>query len=238
MQLPVAHPDCEACELHLTAKSVGIGTEWVEGSLPQHVDHDCVFVVGQNPGFYEDEKNRPFVGPSGDIIRKGYLTGIRLISIKDALGDVIHPARCSTYLTNGVRCHTPNNALPVWTKHCKPCKSHLHADLEALNEMHANAKHRAILCVGGLASSVVLCLLLEAEKKQVTQKACFSRQNETHKYKGVKWNIFHTYHPANVARVPANAKAVHGHLQILHDWFNDEAPQKHPLLLVKPRVPR
>ena len=98
--------ECTKCELHEQAKSVGIKTHLYSSLRPDESIGNYSFVgkkilvVGQNPGWNEDQVNQPFVGRSGQILKKAYFGGIDLTS------------RCTVWLGNGVRCHTTNNETP------------------------------------------------------------------------------------------------------------------------------
>ena len=54
-----------------------------------------IFYIGQSPGQREDDKNKPFVGPTGAILQDA----------TESIGIAWH----DTYRTNAVKCHPPNN---------------------------------------------------------------------------------------------------------------------------------
>ena len=54
--------------------------------------------IGEGPGFYEDQQGRPFVGPSGQVLKE-LLASIDL-------------SREQVYITNMVKCRPPNNRDP------------------------------------------------------------------------------------------------------------------------------
>ncbi|MFL6353489.1 MAG: UdgX family uracil-DNA binding protein [Bryobacteraceae bacterium] len=60
-RLRTAAPDCRGCELYQRA------TQVVFGEGPQNAK---VVMVGEQPGDEEDQKGRPFVGPSGRLLSK------------------------------------------------------------------------------------------------------------------------------------------------------------------------
>lgn len=66
-----------------------------------------VMLVGEGPGFYEDQQGRPFVGPAGKLL--GQLLGLSGL------------AREQVYITNVVKCRPPENRdpLPVEVEACR-----------------------------------------------------------------------------------------------------------------------
>lgn len=79
--------DCNKCEMRQYANRV----VWGSGSIKD------IVLIGEAPGFEEDEKGVPFVGASGKLLRK-------------ALGNL------DPYITNVVKCHPPNNRTPDKTE--------------------------------------------------------------------------------------------------------------------------
>ena len=111
------HPDCTRCELHEQANSVGMKTHLHSQLTEDPGEGDILLVIGQNPGFHEDRVNQPFVGRSGEILKKAYFGGVDLTS------------RCTVWLGNGVRCHTENNQTPK-PRHYVECNQYLIQDLQ------------------------------------------------------------------------------------------------------------
>jgi DNA polymerase-1 len=102
--------NCKACGLHAFAHTV-----CVDGDGPKDAD---ILVVGQNPGHKEDQQGRPFIGPSGYIL-KGQL----------AKADI--DMRTVRY-TNLVRCISPDNREPT-AKEIKACKPYLDAEIKLVD---------------------------------------------------------------------------------------------------------
>lgn len=100
---------CTACPLHMYAKTV-----CVPGDGPKRPD---ILVIGQNPGQQEDRQGRPFIGPSGKILK-------RQLEKAALIPDV------TVRFTNIVRCVTPNNREPS-AKEIKACKPYLDAEIAA-----------------------------------------------------------------------------------------------------------
>ena len=80
--------NCTRCELHLGARNVCIDGEGEE--------NPALLIVGQNPGALENREDRPFIGPSGQIIRK-----------------ILARVDVGWRLTNAVRCFTAANRQPT-----------------------------------------------------------------------------------------------------------------------------
>ncbi len=218
--------DCKQCELHETANSVCIATEWVRDSLLPNPNTPAVVFIGQNPGYHEDKANRPFVGKSGKMMRGPYLTGIDLRN------------RAAVYLTNIVRCFTPNNATPGWKKHIMPCYKYTVDDLIEIRNAHWDAEV-AVVCIWARSSDAAFRLIFNTDSKQVTQKAAFSRQREQVSIKGVgDFVLFHTFHPSYVVNYnPDAAYGVHGHMQILSDWLAGVSPTISEPVIIDPITP-
>jgi uracil-DNA glycosylase family 4 len=103
-------------------KSPGVPTEAVPTTHPAPpADHPVVVLVGQNPGTLEDQTNRPFVGPSGTLVREVYITPLL--------------PRAHVYLTNAARCATAPEVDPP-AKSFRQCIGHTVADLRLIRAAH------------------------------------------------------------------------------------------------------
>jgi DNA polymerase len=81
--------DCRRCQLHEGRKHIVFG----EGN------HDArLMLVGEGPGFEEDVKGRPFVGPAGQLLTK--------------ILKAIYLERKAVYICNIVKCRPPGNRNP------------------------------------------------------------------------------------------------------------------------------
>lgn len=58
---------CERCSLRAYRQNVVVGEPWINGD---HDGHPLILFVGEAPGAVEDATGRPFVGPSGKILRE------------------------------------------------------------------------------------------------------------------------------------------------------------------------
>ena len=80
---------CRKCDLHYSRKKA------VPGEGPSNAD---IMLIGEGPGFYENEQGRPFVGAAGKFLEE------LLSSIGFKREDV--------FITNIVKCRPPNNRDP------------------------------------------------------------------------------------------------------------------------------
>lgn len=87
LQQCVAH--CTACPLHLTRTQTVFGTGSHQAKL---------MIIGEAPGFYEDQQGKPFVGCAGQL----------LTAMIKAMGYT----RDEVYIANILKCRPPNNRDP------------------------------------------------------------------------------------------------------------------------------
>lgn len=80
---------CRACALHLTRSCAVVGSGSQQAKL---------MIVGEAPGFYEDQQGEPFVGKAGELL-EAILYSIAL-------------TRQDVYITNVLKCRPPNNRDP------------------------------------------------------------------------------------------------------------------------------
>ena len=81
---------CTACDLCKRR------THAVPGEGPENA---AIMLVGEGPGFHEDQQGRPFVGPAGKFL--------------DELLNSIGYNRSDVYITNVVKCRPPENRDPL-----------------------------------------------------------------------------------------------------------------------------
>ncbi len=99
---------CTRCLLHKGR------TKAVPGEGPQHPK---VLLIGEGPGFHEDQQGRPFVGAAGQFLEE--LLG--LIGFK----------REEVYITNVVKCRPPGNRDPQ-PDEIEACRAFLDRQIELL----------------------------------------------------------------------------------------------------------
>jgi hypothetical protein len=275
-----SHPTCTACALSSTPGVVSIGTPTVfESSLPPSPETPAVLIIGQNPGYEENLANEPFVGSSGLLLRGGYILPsnprLRVPPSPETehmpgayLDGVPLRSVCSIYLSNAVRCWTPGNSTPVWSKHTKHCFHHTIADLLSICRLHRRV---SILCISALAVSSVSLLLL-GHKKSLSQRDSFKWQGHTVSLRfstlasrisctpspppapgllsellaadaaanteTYSVSLFSTYHPAYCLRDMNVLHAVESHLHILRNSILGTAPTVTRPTIVPFRGPR
>ncbi|MEA2641782.1 MAG: uracil-DNA glycosylase [Chloroflexota bacterium] len=100
---------CRLCKLG-TGKARG-----VPGEGNPHAD---VMMVGEAPGFYEDQQGRPFDGPAGQLL--------------DELQKVAGMARKDVFITNVVKHRPPGNRDPE-ADELEACDAYLKAQIAAIH---------------------------------------------------------------------------------------------------------
>jgi DNA polymerase len=100
---------CEKCGLHFSRKKA------VPGEGPAHTE---IMLIGEGPGFYENEQGRPFVGASGEFL--------------SALLGKINLKREQVFITNVVKCRPPGNRDPL-PEELSACSDYLDRQIDALN---------------------------------------------------------------------------------------------------------
>ncbi len=110
--------NCKACSLYAGARTVCI-----DGYGPKDAD---VLIVGQNPGQQEDRDGKPFIGPSGKILKaQAAKAGLDNLKVR---------------YTNIVRCLTPGNREPTAkeiTKAYRKLAAKFHPDRYKETDAHA-----------------------------------------------------------------------------------------------------
>jgi uracil-DNA glycosylase family 4 len=139
----VRNANCSLCPLHAGARTV-----CVAGDGPRDAD---ILVVGQNPGYQEDRVGKPFVGPSGRILR-GELA-------KAGLGTLFGK---KVRYTNAVRCLTPSDRPPT-AKEIKACKPYLDAEIKLIDPKY-------IVPLGALATKAVAKAKVSTAHGQMIEK--------------------------------------------------------------------
>lgn len=99
------NPKCKRCSLH-----AGANTVCLAGEGSEHAD---VMFVGEAPGAEEDQRGRPFIGKSGQLLRREIE--------RNGLGEV--------YISNVVKCRPEANRQPT-PQEIKACKEYLFEEIE------------------------------------------------------------------------------------------------------------
>jgi uracil-DNA glycosylase family 4 len=101
--------DCQRCSLHHTRKKS------VPGEGPASAQ---VMLIGEGPGFFENEQGRPFVGPAGKFL--------------DELLQNAGLKRQDVFIGNVVKCRPPGNRDPE-PEELAACGEYLQQQIDAIN---------------------------------------------------------------------------------------------------------
>ena len=100
---------CEKCKLHISRRLA------VPGEGPANCE---IMLIGEGPGFHENEQGKPFVGASGkfldELLRRAGLE------------------RSKVFITNVVKCRPPQNREPS-EEELMACRPYLEAQIEIIN---------------------------------------------------------------------------------------------------------
>lgn len=113
--------DCERCDLFECRNQLVFGEGQGEADL---------FIIGEAPGEQEDEEGRPFVGPSGAVLRKA----ARAVNLDLS----------RAYITNRIACRPPKNRNPY--------KNELESCQPRLNRQISLIRPRVVLLLGSIAA--------------------------------------------------------------------------------------
>lgn len=116
---------CQKCRLGKTRTQSVFG----EGN-----PRSQLVLVGEAPGYEEDQQGRPFVGKAGQLLT-------RIIAAIDL-------TREEVYITNVVKCRPPQNRNPL-PDEIAACEPYLHAQLEIIQP-------RVICALGNFAAQTLL----------------------------------------------------------------------------------
>lgn len=100
---------CQACPLHLERKNTVPGAGSADTDL---------MLIGEGPGYYENEQGLPFVGASGKFLT----TLIQKAGFE----------RKDVFITNVVKCRPPNNRDPQ-VDELGACAAYLNRQIEIIN---------------------------------------------------------------------------------------------------------
>lgn len=117
---------CDKCALCKTRTNIVFS-----GGVPNHK----MMLIGEAPGYYEDQKGEPFVGKAGQLLDKIF-ESVGLSRKKDV------------YICNTLKCRPPDNRDPL-PEEKEACSVFLDAQIEIL-------KPRIILLCGKVALSSML----------------------------------------------------------------------------------
>lgn len=213
LNLLPAKPSCSACELHSSAKNVGIPSRHLPTSMPINARNPVVIILGMNPGNQEDRAGECWIGPSGQLLTGPYLQGSGVID------------QATIYLCNIARCVSPGGKPKP--AHYRTCFTNTISDINSILDYHAPAKSRAILCAG---ADPVTYLSRTFQKKSMSQQDAFKAQGMSIPTMP-RTHFFATYHPAAVLREPGLIHPVADHMALLSSFLSgDLARPSAPLI--------
>lgn len=132
-----------------------------------------VMLVGEAPGFHEDQSGAPFVGQAG-LLLESLLVGIGL-------------ERSDVYLTNVLKCRPPQNRDPL-TEEIDSCEPHLFRELELVQP-------KLIATLGNFATK-----LLSRQSHGITR---VHGQPQDVSIGGSRFILYPLFHPAAALYTPA-----------------------------------
>ena len=219
-----SNPECDYCELNEYPKSVCVPLVHLKDSLPPGAEHSILF-IGQNPGWNEDQRNEPFVGKSGQLVKEAYIKGCKLHE------------RAAIYLTNGVRCHTEANETPK-PRHFFQYAQYLEKDIQDIQDTMDDPDNLIIVSLGAPATTALWKNF--ADERRVSLQESFNRNGtiidscmNTHDF-----TVFSTYHPAAVLRNNNYINAVSSHMQLVSDCLDGVMAQPSEPDISSTRSPR
>ena len=118
--------DCQKCSLGKKRTHIVFS-----GGIPNHK----LMLIGEAPGYYEDQKGEPFVGKAGQLLDKIFAS-VGLSRQKDV------------YICNTLKCRPPENRDPL-PEEKEACREYLDAQINIL-------KPRIILLCGRVAVQSIL----------------------------------------------------------------------------------
>jgi DNA polymerase len=155
---------CTACALHADCQQPIMGDH---GQFAHNLKY---LVIGEAPGAEEDQADKPFVGPSGKMLRE-------LLTTADILN--------SCYITNSVRCRPTGNRTPEPAE-VEACSFWTRCLIQTI-------KPRLIITVGAVPAAYLL--YLPQQQLKIT-KLCNAAQNSP----VVAAPVFPLIHPAAAMR--------------------------------------
>ncbi len=145
-----------------------------------------VMVIGEAPGAEEDRQGLPFVGAAGKYLDK-WLAALGLTRGAD------------TFIGNIIKCRPPGNRDP-YPEEQQAC-------IPYLKEQIACVRPKTILCVGRIASQILLD----------TETAMGRLRGTAYQFEGIPLVV--TYHPSAVLRNPEYRRPVWDDLKLLQSLY-------------------
>ncbi|MEZ4240209.1 MAG: uracil-DNA glycosylase [Myxococcota bacterium] len=176
--------DCRRCGLCKERRNIvfGVGDP----------DADLV-VVGEAPGYHEDQQAEPFVGPAGQMLDK-------------MLENVIKLRRDQVYILNVVKCRPPKNRNPE-PDEIEACRPYLEAQLAAIAP-------KVVLVLGSVAYRALF-------RTEAGIKRSRGRWHEHEVAPGRVVPAMPTFHPAYLRRQPDDKKLTFADLKAVVQRYDE-----------------
>lgn len=104
---------CTKCALHYSRKNA------VPGEGPADAE---IMLIGEGPGFHENEQGRPFVGAAGRFLDE----------LLASISTHIHADRSKVFIANVVKCRPPGNRDPQ-PEELQACSEYLERQIQIIN---------------------------------------------------------------------------------------------------------
>jgi len=170
--------DCVKCKIGNSRKNTVFGSGDKDADL---------FIVGEAPGEYEEDANRPFVGKAGKLLDK----------ILKAIG---FNRNKNVYITNILKCKTPNNRDPLRSE-INNCNSYLLKQIELI-------KPKIIVALGKVSGKSLLNKDLSLDEMR----------SNFHEFNSVPLKV--TYHPVTLLNDYSLKKNAWEDFQFVRDFIN------------------
>jgi len=177
---------CYNCELGKTRTKLVFG----EGN-----PDSLIMAIGEGPGKDEDEQGRPFVGRSGQLLRK-MLLAIGLDPIKDV------------FIANTVKCRPPNNRPPKKDE-IENCIKYLRKQIEIIQP-------KLILLLG---KSAVKSICPNSAKESMEKLRIVSKSLGMLSYEEVP--VLVTYHPSALLRTQWRKVGAKEDFKFIQEWCKE-----------------
>lgn len=164
--------------------------------VPGEGGNPIAFIIGEAPGAQELAKKRPFVGPSGQVLRQ-----LMLIA-----GLVDEPFQRNCWVTNTVKFRPPMNRTPHWHE-IKTFRDLLRAEWKAVGQP------KIIIPVGAVALTAVFGLNHGMSILKVAGSVLHDADSTMY-----YWPMIH---PSFGIRYPEVRKQMETHWQELGEWIDD-----------------
>lgn len=149
--------NCTQCELHKNR------TNAVPGEGPPDSD---IILIGEAPGYHEDQQGEPFVGDAGDVLTE--------LLEKAGLG------RDEVFIGNVLKCRPPKNRDPT-EKEIETCSPYLKEQIRSIEP-------KLIISLGRFAARLLLDRNVKVSKEHGKLRDI--------EYAGWSCKLFISYHPA------------------------------------------